>query len=814
MHSIKMDIFDPVANPSAVVSAGKARFTVLKSRLLRIEYDPFQQFEDRPSQVFWYRNQPVPIFRTWKEGDQFFIETEDLKLRYNTNEAFHWRHLDILIKSTGIIWKYGDRDNTNLGGTRRTLDSINGAAPIEQGLISRVGWSIIDDTNSLVFDETGWLIPRESNPDYKDFYFCGYAQDYLGAIQEYQHISGRPGLIPRWALGNWWSRYWTYTQMELTELMNDFSHQQIPLSVCIVDMDWHLTQTGNASSGWTGYTWNRSLFPEPEKFIDNLHSLNLRTALNLHPAEGVHDHEEAYPQMAAAMGVDPKSKKPIEFDIASKEFTRHYFELLHYPLEAQGIDFWWLDWQQGVKSKTEGLDPLFWLNHLHYFDLGRNPLKRSFIFSRWPGLGGHRYPIGFSGDTVVSWESLDFQPYFTATAANVAFGWWSHDIGGHCEGIEDSELYLRWVQYGVFSPILRLHSTNNPWCERRPWGYDETILKHTRDAMQLRHALVPLLYTANYRNAKFGEPAILPMYYDYPEHPHAYSCPQQYLYCQQLVAAPFTRPMEPDTKLSRQTVWLPKGNWYRFDTGEYYSGGFWYAVYGDLGDIPVFAKAGSILPMAADVTSNGTDNPDRLIVRIFAGDSGHFELYEDDGTTQAFKKGQYSLTRFSLMKSSDGFTVIKHAVSSSFPGMPSNREYQFEFIGFTRPQEITFNGKPLQLSEVNGLFTTPWIQCAAKEELAIILKGSELSHESLSLEQRVRYFIDHAKLPSLVKQTFMRRLPELILSPDKIWDITHEFTRSQLLALFESVFLQQEEPIARDVETAYDQMMFRIRNLI
>src|SRR5690606_38419751 len=134
----------------------------------------------------------------------------------------------------------------------------------------------------------------------------------------------------------------------------------------------------------------------------------LKTALNLHPAEGVHPHEEAYPAMALALGQDPAVGKPIQFNIADRAFTAAYFRYLHHPLEDQGIDFWWMDWQQGTQSATAGLDPLFWLNHLHYFDLGRDPQKRPFIFSRWPGLGGHRYPIGFSGDTIVSWESLDF----------------------------------------------------------------------------------------------------------------------------------------------------------------------------------------------------------------------------------------------------------------------------------------------------------------------------------------------------------------------------------------------------------------------
>ena len=199
-------------------------------------------------------------------------------------------------------------------------------------------------------------------------------------------------------------------------------------------MDWHITKTGNDSSGWTGYTWNRDLFPDPAGFIAWLHQHGLKTALNLHPADGVYPHEEQYAAMAKALDVDPATERPIDFNLSDPAFARAYFEILHHPLEAQGVDFWWLDWQQGTRSRLAGLDPLMWLNHLHFYDLARDGSKRPFIFSRWCGLGNHRYPIGFSGDTVVTWESLAFQPYFTATAANVGYGWWSHDIGGHMGG--------------------------------------------------------------------------------------------------------------------------------------------------------------------------------------------------------------------------------------------------------------------------------------------------------------------------------------------------------------------------------------------
>jgi putative sterol carrier protein len=624
--------FKPVANPDAIVTASNARFTVLTSRLIRMEYSPTETFEDRPSQAFWYREQPRPEMQVRRTAAEVQIETEHLLLSYAPGEAgFTPETLTIRLKANDVTWHYGDADPGNLRGTTRTLDQMDGPLDLEPGLMSRTGWALADDTQGLAFDAKGWIAPREAPVGYQDLYFFGYGRDYVACLQDYTRITGPVPLLPRWVLGNWWSRYWAYTSDELLALMREFQAHQVPLSTCIVDMDWHITDTGNRSSGWTGYTWNRELFPDPQAFLQALHQMGLKTALNLHPALGVYPHEEQYEEMARRMGMDPASQEPVPFAIADPEFARAYFEVLHHPQEEMGVDFWWIDWQQGTLSKLAGLDPLWWLNHLHFFDRGRDGKKRSFVFSRWGGLGNHRYPIGFSGDTVVSWDSLAFQPYFTATAANVNFGWWSHDIGGHMGGIEEAELYTRWVQFGVFSPILRLHSTKNAYHERCPWGYDAETLRVTREAMQLRHALIPYLYTMSWRNHTTSLPPVTPMYYDYPDDERAYHCPNQYNFGTELIAAPFVTPADPETHMSRQVVWLPPGRWFDFFDGLSYPGDGWHAVHGTLQDIPVFAKAGAILPLGPKTGWDGVGNPEHLDVHIFPGADNRFELYEDDG---------------------------------------------------------------------------------------------------------------------------------------------------------------------------------------
>ena len=784
---------EPVASEGAVVHVPGARFSLLTSRLIRMEISPDDHFEDRPSQVFWYRRQPVPDFEVRQDPTRLEIITPFLDLAYSLGQPFREDTLQILVKQTQTTWHFGDKDPGNLRGTTRTLDKTLGAIPLEPGLVSRSGWALVDDSRSLVFTPDGWLAPRLSPPGRLDLYFFGHGHDYQGALDDFRKVAGGVPLIPRWALGNWWSRYWEYTQEELENLMLDFRAHAVPLSVCIVDMDWHITQTGNECSGWTGYTWNRQLFPQPEKFLAFLHNQGLKAALNLHPAEGVYPHEQAYPEMAKRMGIEPASQTPVPFNLADTRFTRAYFEVLHHQNEAQGVDFWWLDWQQGTLSKLPGLDPLWWLNHLHALDLARDGRKRPFIFSRWGGLGNHRYPVGFSGDTHVSWQTLAFQPYFTATAANVAYDWWSHDIGGHMLGIEEPELYTRWVQYGVFSPILRLHSTKNPFHERRPWAYDAETFHITRRAMQLRHVLIPYLYSMAWRDHHRGIAPIRPMYYLYPEE-EAYACPNQYLFGSELLAAPFVSRREAHTQLSRQVIWLPEGTWYDFFSGQPYVGGRWLAVYGGLDEIPVFAKAGAIVPLAPQTGWGSTASPERLTLHIFPGASNRFELYEDDGETTAYLQGAYALTPFELEWEAQQLTFHIRPVEGEAGLVPGLRVFDLVFHAINQPKTIQVqkNGEAQtphsQYDHEMETLSLPGLELTPEDHLSIKLASShtlgvEGDFRLVACRKMLRAF----RMNTMAKLVLYERLPEVIEDPRQLSAILASLEESQLRALLEVI---------------------------
>jgi len=687
--------FNSKASKEAVVIADNLKITVLTDQILRLEFDPQKEFDSRPTQLIWQRKLKLPDFSYQQDEQELLVETRNLKLKYQKDsKELSQDNLKIDIKANNENWFYGKKDDQNLKGTYRTLDGIEGAVELEEGLLSKSGWTLIDDTASLVFNDTGWLEARNKGDEYQDLYFLAYGDDYQKILNDFSKLTGDIPLLPRWALGNWWSRYWEYSAQELKELMLEFEEKEIPLSVCIIDMDWHQVEN-KYTSGWTGYSWNREFFPKPKEFIHWLHNRGLKTALNLHPADGVHPHEEQYQQFAEFMQLDPKSEEGIKFDLSDLDFINGYFKFLHNPLEDEdGIDFWWLDWQQGTDSGLEGVDPLWGLNHLHYYDLARNLNKRNFIFSRWGGLGSHRYPIGFSGDTVVSWDSLKFQPYFTATASNVLYGWWSHDIGGHCMGTEDPELYTRWLQFGVFSPIMRLHSTKDPYLDRRPWGHGAEVFEIAKKYMQLRHQLIPYLYTHSYRAKETALSLIRPMYYQEKSEP-AYSLPDQYYFGSELIAAPFLKPANEMTNLSQQTVWLPEGEWFDFFSGEYYEGDSWYQIYGELSDFPLFAKAGAIIALAGEINFGDSSNPEKLKVEIFPGADNKFELFEDNGAA-AESELKTAKTTFKNSWQQDLLIFEIEQLQGEAEVIPRDRCLQLNFRNLRSPKvEIKADGKKI-----------------------------------------------------------------------------------------------------------------------
>lgn len=628
------------ASAGATVEGPGYRITVLTDRLLRIEWDPDECFVDEKTQTVIDRAFPVPLYDVVRKGSGVEITTDSLRLRYDGRKpSSSGLSVTLLTGATDVhyaTWRYGQEYpqalplRGNLGSTARTLDEVDGATDIPPGILSTFGFGVLDDSSSLILGEDGWIHPRAEEGTC-DLYFFGYGRDFSSALHDFHALTGPIPLVPRFALGNWWSRYWAYDESGYLALMAKFRDNGIPLSVAVIDMDWHVVDVDPAlGTGWTGYTWNSRLFPDPERFLGRLHDQGLAVTLNLHPADGIRRHEESYERVAESMRIDPATGAAIGFDVSSRSFMGAYLEHVLDPLEDQGVDFWWIDWQSGEHSDMRGLDPLWMLNHVHFHASARHG-RRPLTFSRYTDRGGHRYPVGFSGDTIVSWASLAFQPEFTATAANAGYTWWSHDIGGHMHGEHDVELAVRWLQFGVLSPINRLHSSTNPFSSKEPWAYGEPAAAIMGRFMRLRHRLIPMLYTAAWAAHVENRSVVRPLYHDAPRAHGAYAHPNQYLLGEHLLVAPITTPRERRSQLASVRAWLPEGEWVDVFTGLRYRGSRTVTLTRPLELYPVLARAGAVVPMDADPMSPAADAPEVMELLVIPG-AGRSALAEDDGS--------------------------------------------------------------------------------------------------------------------------------------------------------------------------------------
>ena len=708
-------LYNPKADSRAVVEAGNARFTVLTPQLIRMEWSEDGVFEDRATLTFVNRKTDVPAFKVTNNKSKVVIRTDALTLTYRKGAKFSAENLsaEFFIGEKKVVWHYGDTDSLNLMGTTRTLDradgwNLNPKDPMEPGIVSRSGWSVVDDSSRHLFVQTSshWKEWVECRPerDYQDLYLFAYGHNYMQAVSDYISIAGRIPLPPKYAFGYWWSRYWQYSDNELRELISQMRSLDIPIDVLIVDMDWHETwglRRTNAKKdeygqrvGWTGYTWKEQLFPSPASFFEWCGTENLKTALNLHPASGIQPYEEPYKRFTEAYGWKDMGKS-VPFKIDEQKWADAYFDTVLGPMEKMGVDFWWLDWQQWKESKyTKGLSNTFWLNHTFNHHANEKGEERAMIYHRWGGLGSHRYQVGFSGDIYINWESLGFLPWFTSTASNVGYGYWGHDIGGHMFKVRNSqtdpELYLRWLQYGVFTPIFKTHCTKSSNIERRIWQFPNHIF-FMRDAIRLRYTLAPYIYNAARQTYDTGISMCRPMYYYYPECNEAYDMKEQYMFGDDLLVTAVTSPVDKVTGVAQRQMWFPEGKWYDMVSGRMIEGGVTLTLNYTVAENPYYARAGAIIPMNPATVKNLQEPCNTLVLTFIPGADGSLSLYEDDGISKQYDK-QFATTKIVKTESENGIKVVIHARSGEYKGAANSRKYELRFPAQMPAQSVRVDG--------------------------------------------------------------------------------------------------------------------------
>lgn len=765
---------DPVANPAATVVCGNARFTVLTSKMVRMEWAEDGKFEDNATLAIVNRNLPVPEFKKSVSRNAVTIRTADLTLRYKGPGKFTEKNLSVEFTMTDarekkgvkkVKWTLASDDSGNLMGTLRTLDGCKGFSQVtgkgdtyDKGILSRDGWALVDESEKhlIVEDDSDWgsWVAARPEGERQDFYLFAYGHEYKEALADFTKVAGNIPLPPKYVFGYWWSRYWQYSDFEFVDLAKEIRSHNIPMDVMVIDMDWHDIWTLQRSDplrdefgqriGWTGYTWQKQLFPNPELTLDRLHRMNLKTSLNLHPASGIQPYEDCYePFVKDYLSrtddyhgpknyiyeegdsiiylkttqegrikklATPGTKAPVPFRIDQKEWADAYFNSVIHPLEKQGVDFWWLDWQQYKTSEyTLGLSNTFWLNHTFFNDKVRQTKHqglsavRPLIYHRWGGLGSHRYQIGFSGDIYDTWEALQFLPYFTSTSSNVGYGYWGHDIGGHqvLKGTDPykPEIYTRWLQYGVFTPIFKTHSTKSALIERRVWSYDPLYMDPMREAIRLRYNLTPYIYDAARQTYDTGVSMCRPMYYDWAEKDEAYELNEQFMFGDNILATVICSPLDPATGMAERFMWFPEGyDWYDMSTGKIYKGGQKLTLTYTLNENPWYVKAGAIIPMADENISSLQEKSNVLRLFVAPGDGeSSYVHYEDDGETQAYSR-DFAKTVITKQSSAAACRVEVGAREGNYEGMDPNRRLQVILEGVFVPTSVSVNGKAISFA--------------------------------------------------------------------------------------------------------------------
>ncbi len=679
----KIDCTNAKANPKAIIQGVKYRITILTERLVRLEYSPNSMFEDLPTQIVWNRSFNVPNFEIKNDTKYLEVTTKYFKLIYNKEKPFEGSklnptsNLSIQLLNSDRIWYYGHPEIRNLGAPNLNLTDLKGNMKLGKGLYSLDGFASIDDSKNSVIDESGCVVPRKMSET--DIYVFMYNNDFKDCLKDYYALTGYPSLIPRYALGNWWSRNVSYDDESLSDLVNNFNDSDIPLSVMLLNRDWHIREYKETKNLKTGFAWNKKLFKAPFETVELLHSNGIRLGLDINPLEGIYPFEDYY--LKAKEYLEADDKGVIPFNALNPKFIDVYLKLMIHPLDSLGVDFYWIDCNDDKRLNDLGL-----LSHYHTYDMMRNYKRRPMVLGKNANKAAHRYPVLYSGKTLVNWDTLKNIPFFNASAANIGVSFWAHDIGGYYKGMEDEELYTRFVQLGTFSPILKFGADKGKYYKREPWRWNVKTYRIVKDYLTLRHRLIPYLYTESYRYHKEGIPLVRPLYYEYPDIYDNSNYRNEYYFGSGLLVAPIIT--KKDIVMNRviHRMFIPEGTWYDIVTGKKFPGNRNYISFFKDEDYPVFAKAGSIIPYGENDNLNDTTPPKNMEIQIFPGVSNTYHMYEDDGLSDLYKKGFYLRTDIDYNYLPNNYTVIIRSVEGKSGIVPEYRNYKIRFRN-TKPTE-------------------------------------------------------------------------------------------------------------------------------
>jgi alpha-D-xyloside xylohydrolase len=494
-------------------------------------------------------------------------------------------------------------------------------------------------------NQTTFRSPNARSLDYVVFY--GKSADDV--IANYRKLSGKVPMLPLWAYGFWQCRERYVSGDNLVETIKEFRRRELPVDVIV--QDWQYW----GKYGWGVPKFDETHYPNPDQFIKQLHDLNARFSVSVwENLDKKSDVAKDYMSKNLYIANSPW------IDIYNPETQKTHWRALNTNLFSKGVDSWWMDATEPENDALVGKNtyfglgdfyrltyPLFVSKTVYEGQRGTDPKKRVVILTRSAFAGQQRYgTINWSGDIGGNWDSFKRQIVAGLNYNLTGMPYWTTDIGGFFRpgrGQYADEKYhdllTRWFQWGVFNPIFRIHGYQT---ETEPWKYGEKVESNMRSMLNLRYRLIPYIYSEAWQVSKNGSTLMRPLVMDFNNDTAAIQQPYQYMFGKAFLIAPVTRP-----GITEWNVYLPKdAEWFDLWTGKRFNGGQTVTIAAPLEKIPVFVKAGSIVPMGKIMQYTSEKPLDTVEVRVYKGANGKFTLYEDEGDGYNYEKGSYSLIPF------------------------------------------------------------------------------------------------------------------------------------------------------------------------
>ncbi|QEC45190.1 TIM-barrel domain-containing protein [Pseudobacter ginsenosidimutans] len=543
-----------------------------------------------------------------------------------------------------------------------------------------------------VANETTFRSPEAKMLDYVVFH--GNSTDEI--IADYRNLSGNVPMLPLWAYGFWQCRE-RYTSGEhLVRTVKEFRKRKLPLDVIV--QDWQYW----GKYGWGVPKFDETSYPDPGKFIQQLHDLNARFSISVW--ENIDKRSEIAKEYIQKDLYIPNSPW---IDIYKPETQQTHWQVLNRNLFSLGVDSWWMDATEPENDALAGKQTYFGLGNFYRLTYPlfvsksvyegqrlANPDKRVTILTRSAFPGQQRYgTINWSGDIGWDWDTFKRQIVAGLNFSITGMPYWTTDIGGFFRpgpgqytDTKYHDILTRWFQYGAFNPVFRIHGYQT---ETEPWKYGEIVEENMRSIMNLRYRLIPYIYSEAWQVTKNGSTIMRPMLMDFNDDTLAIRQPFQYMFGRSMLIAPVTEP-----GITQWNVYLPESNgWYNFHTGKHYSGGQTVLADAPQHIIPVFVKAGSIIPMSEVMQYTSEKAGDTLELRIYKGADGVFNLYEDEGDGYNYEKGKYTVIPIGWDDKKQLLTI--GALQGTFPGYLKKRVFNI-VCAAEKPEmkkSVVYNGK-------------------------------------------------------------------------------------------------------------------------